>query len=129
MNNEKRDTDEIKRVVQLYFDGLNKHDFSKIEEAFWLKAKILGITPNEEFRINLTDNWKERFQNPPNKELEERTTTLIESIDITGNAAVAKVKWIIRETNKTFECTDYLSLLRIDNVWKIVNKSWSGEYK
>jgi len=125
----KQDLEQIEKVVQLYFDALNKHDFSKIEEAFWLEAKILGITPNNSFRINNTNNWKERFQEPPNKNLEERTSTYIENIDVAGNAAVAKAKWIIRETNQTFECIDYLSLLRIDNVWKIVNKSWSGEIK
>ena len=60
---------------------------------------------------------------------EEGVVKAIESIDIAGNAAVAKAKWIIKNSDKTFECTDYLSLLRIKNKWKIVNKSWSGELK
>ena len=129
MSNEKEDSKQIEKIVQLYFDALNKHDFSKIEEAFWLEAKILGIAPNNEFTINSTDNWKERFQKPPNLELEKRTSTLIENIDISGNVAIAKAKWIISETSGIFEVTDYLSLLRINNAWKIVNKSWSVKKK
>ena len=129
MSSNKQDLEQIEKVVQLYFDALNKHDFGKIEEAFWLEAKILGITPKNNFRINTTDNWEERFRDPADKELEEKTTTSIEDIDISGNAAVAKVKWIIKETEQTFECIDYLSLLRIENTWKIVNKSWSGKFK
>jgi hypothetical protein len=129
MSNNEQDLEQIKEVVQLYFDALNKHDFNKIEEAFWLEAKILGMAPNNEFTINTTDNWKERFQEPPNVELEKRTKTLIENIDISGNVAIAKAKWIISETSGIFEVTDYLSLLRINNIWKIVNKSWSVEKK
>ena len=49
----------------------------------------------------------------------------IEMIDITGNAAVAKV--VLDYPQARF--TDYMSLLKVDGEWKIVNKTFVAEPK
>jgi len=49
----------------------------------------------------------------------------IESVDVAGNAAVAKV--ILDYPNVRF--VDYFTLLKIDGEWKIVNKSFYAEPK
>jgi hypothetical protein len=54
----------------------------------------------------------------PRKEKDMTIKTKIKSIDITGNAASAKIT--IDTENRFF--TDYFNLLKINNEWKIVDK-------
>ena len=49
----------------------------------------------------------------------------IESIDVTGNAAIGKI--ILDYPNARL--TDYMSLLKINGEWKIVNKIFTSEPK
>ena len=49
----------------------------------------------------------------------------IESVDIAGNAAVAKI--ILDYPTTRF--VDYMSLLKVDGEWKIVNKTFYAEPK
>jgi hypothetical protein len=49
----------------------------------------------------------------------------IESIDITGNAAVAKIVL----DYPTVKFVDYMTLLKINGEWKIINKSFFAEPK
>ncbi len=49
----------------------------------------------------------------------------IESLDVSGNAAIAKITL----DYPTVKFTDYMSLLKIDGEWKIVNKSFYVEPK
>ncbi len=54
-------------------------------------------------------------------ENEARRERWIESVDITGDAAVAKV--VLDYPDRRF--TDYMSLLRLDGEWKIVHKNYT----
>lgn len=56
---------------------------------------------------------------------EDKRKRWIESIDVVGNAATAK---IILDY-PTARLTDYMSLLKIDGEWKIVNKIFTAEPK
>lgn len=49
----------------------------------------------------------------------------IEMVDVTGNAAIAKVVL----DYPTAKLTDYFTLLKIDGQWKIMNKIFSSEPK
>jgi hypothetical protein len=49
----------------------------------------------------------------------------IESVDVTGNAAIAKV--VLDYPQATL--TDYFALLKIDGKWQIVNKIFHSEPK
>ena len=56
---------------------------------------------------------------------EDRRKRWIESIDVVGNAATAKI--ILDYPNARL--TDYMSLLKINGEWKIVNKIFTSEPK
>ena len=60
---------------------------------------------------------------PAADEAQRRRT--IESLDVTGNAAMAKV--VLDYPSVKF--TDYLSLVKADGEWKIVNKIFNVERK
>ena len=126
-NDEERAKEEINKKTLLYYEGLKEHDFSKIKKAFWLDAKIIGVTGKGDFMIHTTKEWEERFKNPPKKHPNMiHQDKIIEHIDIAENAAIVKFKWITEFEEFTAEVIDYLSFLNIDSDWKIINKSWSS---
>lgn len=110
-----RDITEIRDVVQLYI-GRSGHDrVADLEQAFHPDAKLLFTNDNGYNQLPFAD-WIARIAQS-NRAPVERTEA-ITSIDVAGNAAVARVDLGYAEMH----ITDYLSLLKIDGEWKIVNK-------
>ena len=118
---DKVDEDAIRDVVHLYFDGIIKYDEQALRKAFHTDASVIGTNQDG------TADW-EPFQewvlytrgNAPDP---TGRNNRIVSIDITGRAAVVKtdLDW------PSVHYVDYLSLLKIDGQWKIVNKIWHRE--
>jgi len=111
----KREVALIRDTVQLYI-GRPGHDrASDLRAAFHPDAKLLFTNDNGYNQLPFPD-WIARIE-ASNRPPAERTET-ISSIDVAGNAAVARVDLGYADTH----ITDYLSLLKIDGEWKIVNK-------
>jgi hypothetical protein len=116
----------VQAVVQnAYIDGLqNEGDSVKINAGFHPDFKLLGIDKGEEM-------WKYPIKVWKKKQVEKRqkgdlplkgdkfVTAKYQSIDITGDAAVVKLAYLVGG-KKIY--TDYLSLYKFGNKWKIVNK-------
>jgi hypothetical protein len=69
---------------------------------------------------------KRAFTGTPAKdEAQRKSGRKIESVDINGNAAVAKIVL----DYPTVKFVDYMTLLKINGEWKIVNKSFFAERK
>lgn len=85
-------------------------------KLFWYRDGKLNQRTAEEFAAG--------FSGKPAADEAQRKRH-IEALDITGNAAVAKI--ILDYPNAKF--TDYMSLLKIDGEWKIVNKTFYSEPK
>ena len=62
---------------------------------------------------------------PAADEAKRREGRRIEAIDVSGNAAVARIVL----DYPTVKFVDYMTLLKIDGEWKIVNKSFYAEPK
>ena len=71
--------------------------------------------------------WKEAFS----KQKTEKTKfdITIGDIDQTGTSAIAIMKWIAYLPNRTGYTTDFLTLLKIDERWQIVNKTYDIHFK
>ncbi len=65
--------------------------------------------------IDVVEKERKNAPSPPEREITHEFTM----IDVTGNAAVARVE-IYRDGKRTF--TDYLSLYKLKEGWKIVGK-------
>ncbi len=113
------DEQAIRAVVQLYFDGIIKYDEQSLRKAFHADANVIGTTKEGAADWEPFQEWVvyTRGDAPDPTGRENR----IVSIDITGNAAVAKtdLDW------PHVHYVDYLSLLKIDGEWQIVNKIWN----
>jgi len=115
------DEEAIKTLIQTaYVDGLqNLGDLDKTRAGFHPDFVLLGLRDGQLTRLPIAD-WiastekrKAAGQKPP------LTTCKILQVDITGDAAMVKLE-LHREGQRIF--TDYLSLYRFPDGWKIVGK-------
>lgn len=115
----------IKKVIQTaYVDGLqNKGPVTDIEKGFHPGFELLGNKNNELTKFPIY-SWimyhkKRVAENPNPPTAEELVTSKFPLIDITGNAAIAKIE-LYKGGNILF--TDYLSLYKFEEGWQIVSK-------
>lgn len=94
-----------------------------ILQAFSPEARILFVRDGK-FTQLTRDEFAARFSGKPEADEAQRLRR-IAKIEITGNAATAK---IVLEYPKV-TLTDYMSLLKIDGEWKIVNKIFNAQPK
>ncbi len=115
----------IKKVIQeAYVDGLqNKGDLQKTKDGFHPDFNLLGLKNDALTKLPI-DKWivyaekaKERNPGPPPADKIVRVEFV--NIDITGSAACAKIE-LYKNKKKIF--TDYLSLYKFSDGWKIVSK-------
>ena len=116
----------IEKTVNLYLEGLYERKFNLLQEAFWEEARNIGVTAENEFWFKTMEFWEEKCKSSPKQNNYEKREFSIENIDIWHNSAVVRVKMVIRYTEKIYECTDFLSLLKINGKWKIIHKLWSA---
>lgn len=115
------DDQQIRAVIDDYFQGLYRSDRVSLERAFHAEARISGWDEGK-----LIDAPAAKFidfvanVSAPADDGEAYEMT-VESLDIAGSAATAKVC----DLYKGLQFTDYLTLLRFDEGWRIVNKTFS----
>lgn len=115
------DTELVKVPLNNYLQGHATGNAEFMRKAFHKDARIMA------FREGKLMNWgveefASRFNGSQAKDEAERNRK-IESIDISGNAAIAKISL----DYPTIKFIDYMSLLKIDGEWKIVNKSFFAQ--
>jgi hypothetical protein len=110
----------VRAAVQAYFDGMMKGDPALLQKAFHAESFLIGPGRTNPSRIPFS-GWHASFAKPMANPQEYRNAIL--SIDVAGQAAVAKTEldW------PRVRYVDYLSLLKVNGEWKIVNKIWHEE--
>ncbi len=108
----------IERLITNYFDGIFYGDTSKLEACFHENTHIYGDIKGADYLKSVSayiEGVKNR-QSP--KALNETLKMKIISIDIMGKIAMAK----LHVPMLGYNYYDYLSLSKINEEWKIVNK-------
>ena len=107
-----------RHIERYYFEGVRHSDTAAAHRAFHPVAVMYSIRDGKLAERSIPD-WltaiAERAPKPPQPDTVERRVV---SVDVTGNAAVAKTELIQPET----VVTDYLSLLKVDGEWTVVGK-------
>lgn len=122
---EGEDKEAIKQVINsAYVDGLqNKGPVTAIEAGFHPGFNLLGLRDDDLTKWPIY-SWvhyhqKKLAENPDPPTAEEVVTAKFPLIDVTGNAAIAKVE-LYKGGNLIF--TDYLSLYKFEKGWQVVSK-------
>jgi hypothetical protein len=113
----------VRVPIENYFKGHATGDGEYFRKAFHPEAKLFFIRDGKFATLTLEEFIKRASGNPPADEAQRKRH--IESINITGNAAIVVVKL----NYPTVNFTDYMSLLKVDGEWKIVNKTFYAEQK
>jgi hypothetical protein len=112
------DYDEIVRVVQLYIDGFNECDIAKFQKAFHEDAWMFCTDADGILHKHLLADCFEEWATPPRANLVGRVISVQQAGDVAcvllgfDNAADLANSWV-----------DFHSLLKLDGVWKIMNKT------
>lgn len=120
---EKAEKEAVKVPLENYLMGHKTGKAEYMKKAFHTEGKLMFIRDGKFTTIDFAD-YIGRMNGEAAKD-EDQRKRYIESIDISGNAAVGKI--VLDYPSAKF--IDYMSLLKIDGEWKIVNKSFYVERK
>jgi hypothetical protein len=119
------DEEQVKQVVlDAYVNGIqNKGSLEAIAKGFHPSFELIGIG-KDGYTVweNHIYTWKERVRQYKEEhpgELEDSISCDFEFIDITGDACITKIK-LFKNGEQLF--TDYLSLYKFKDGWRIVSK-------
>src|SRR5215471_12766086 len=107
-------------AIELYFRAHASGNGQFIRQAFTPDARIEFIE-NGQLKQWTRDEFADRFQAPAIDEY--RRVRRVEHLDITGTAASA----VLTLDYPQVLFTDHLSLLKIGDQWKVVNKTFSAD--
>lgn len=106
-----------------YIQGHATGNGDFMRKAFHTDAKVMAFRDGK--LTNLTaEEFASRFNGKPATDEAQRKRR-IEHVEITGNAGVGKI--VLDYPTVTY--TDYMSLLKVGDEWKIVNKVFYAEPK
>lgn len=111
----------VRATVKEYLHGLKWNDVKSFERTFTPDARLMFINRNGAIGQLTQPDWYRGFATVAGKE--EAGEFEILAIDITGSAASVKVQ----ETYPKSVYVNYLSMLKVGNEWKIVNKIYDAK--
>lgn len=112
------DLELIQLVLNDYIEGTALGEPERVRRAFHPDFKLYNVTPQDSLSIRSGQAYIANIQ-PGEKNTRQGR---IISIDLEGNAAMAKAEIVIPGW-RIF--TDYFLLMRYEGSWKIVQKSYS----
>jgi hypothetical protein len=113
----------VRAVVETYMHGLKFNDVESFRRAFWPEALLLWSNRQGGLGRLTQEAWYRGFKDVAGKE--EEGTIRIVAIDVVRDIASVKVV----EDYPASRYTNFLSLVRFDGGWRIVNKVFSAEKK
>ena len=116
-----QDTGAISNAVQLYIDGARDGDATKLRATFDENARMYGNLGGKRFDMPIAEYIAMADGAPA--DVDGSYKARITSIEQVGDAAIAVVEeegfW------GTVSFTDFFTLARIGDAWKIVNKTFA----
>lgn len=122
-NGQTPEKDLVRIPLENYIKGHETGDGSYMKKAFHTEGNLIFIHEGKVATRSFADYIAGMSGKPPADEAKRKRT--IEDIDVAGNAAVARI--VLDYPTTVF--VDYMTLLKIDGEWKIVNKSFYAEPK
>src|SRR3954453_8291331 len=115
-----QETDQITAAVQLYIDGARAGDAEKLRAAFHPDARMWGSLGGQRFDVPVTAMIEMLDGKPVDVEGSYvATITGCEQTEDTAEVTLAEQGFW-----GTVSFVDFFSLARIDDEWKIVNKTF-----
>ncbi len=110
--------EQIREAIHYYFQAHATGNGEYLREAFHPVAHLYFVRDNELAQYTL-EEYIALFDGSPEDDEDQRIRS-IDDIEISGNAAIATIT--LDYPNAIY--TDYMSMLKIEGQWKIVNKTF-----
>jgi hypothetical protein len=128
----------IRQTVQYYFDAMQNNDAESLKKAFHPKAKWLNAGEKGYLWEISQERVAANLQSNARRHLPKSNATLkVLAIDITRGVASAKIEIeyltsgppevLPKLAYKGARVTEYLSLIKFDDGWKIISRIYSSE--
>ncbi|HLL76004.1 MAG TPA: nuclear transport factor 2 family protein [Pyrinomonadaceae bacterium] len=111
----------VRAAIEHYFRGHSTGQGEHFRKVFHPDSKLYAVRDGKFWTLT-SEEYAARAAGKPAPD-EAQRKRWVESVDISGNAAVAKVVL----DYPTVRFTDYMSMLKIDGEWKIVNKTFAEQ--
>ncbi|HRH44434.1 MAG TPA: nuclear transport factor 2 family protein [Pyrinomonadaceae bacterium] len=121
---DEREKELVKIPLENYLKGHETGNPEFMKKAFYSEGKLIFIREGK-YTTRTFDEYIAGMKDGKPAADEANRKRWIESIDVSGNVATGK---IILDY-PTVKFVDYMTLLKIDGEWKIVNKSFYAEMK
>jgi protease I len=113
----------IRQTVQYYFDGGKNRDSVALRKAFHPDARMLFAKDGKLVVVPIGEYISRVAENKLKPGEVDSTKRRVTSVDVAGDAAIARLELERRDAL----LTDYMSLLKVDGRWVIVNKIFARE--
>ncbi len=113
----------IRQTVQYYFDGGKNRDSLTLRKAFHPEARMLFAREGKLVVVPIGEYITRVGSEPFGHGEVDSTERKVVSVDVVGDAAIAQLE--LRRPNARL--TDYMSLLKVEGRWLIVNKIFTRE--
>ncbi len=113
----------VRQTVQYYFDGGKNGDSLTLRKAFHPEARMLFAREGKLVVVPIGEYITRVGSERPEPGRVDSTERKVVSVDVVGDAATAKIE--LRRPDALL--TDYMSLLKVDGRWLIVNKIFTRE--
>ena len=113
----------IRQTVQYYFDGGRNRDSLTLRKAFHPDARMLFAREGKLVVVPIGEYITRVGSEKAAPGVVDSTERKVVSVDVEGDAAVAKLE--LRRPDGLL--TEYMSLLKVDGRWLIVNKIFTRE--
>lgn len=113
----------VRQAIEHYFRGHATGQGEHFRKVFHPEAKLFAVREGKFWQLTSEQYIARAPGKAPADEAQRKRS--VESVDVSGNAAIAKVVLDYPEV----KFTDYMSLLKIDGEWKIINKTFYSEQK
>jgi hypothetical protein len=115
----------VRQTVQYYFDGGKNRDSVALRKAFHPDARMLFAKDGKLVVVPIGEYIARVTENQPKPGEVDSTKRQVVEVDVAGDAAIAKLEL----DRPDVLVTDYMSLLKVDGRWKIVNKIFTREFR
>jgi protease I len=113
----------VRQTVQHYFDGGRNRDSVALRKAFHPEARMLFVRDGQLVRVPIGEYIARVAADRLEPGEVDSTKRRVSSVDVTGDAAIARLE--LERPDALL--TDYMSLLRVNGRWVIVNKIFTRE--
>jgi hypothetical protein len=114
----------VRRALEHYFQGHATGDGAHFRAAFHPEGRVVSVRDGKLATMTVEEYVGRAATGRPAAD-EARRRRRIETIDITNNTAVAKLVLDYPEVR----FTDYMTLLKVGDEWRIISKAFDADRK